>query len=191
MEWAPPPTCTCAGADRRPGSLRGQPHTPSRQLWCIVVALHVLAVPVQCFHSASQRPARPSRDSPPRPRRGPCWARASHPGKGEGGVHAAGSATPSAHRAERGFTPERKCIPEGQTLRPSLGFGPRWPDWHFRLEVACGPGQRASPAGQAVCRMGLWGSRVSLCIFPLLVSHRICLHEKTRQSQLDLVNERG
>lgn len=30
---------------------------PGGQLWCIVVALHVLAIPVQCFHSASRRPA--------------------------------------------------------------------------------------------------------------------------------------
>lgn len=31
--------------------------TPGGLLWCIVVALHVPAVPVQCSHSASQRPA--------------------------------------------------------------------------------------------------------------------------------------
>lgn len=47
---------------------------PSGQLWCIVVALHVLAVPVQCFHSASQRPAWPSRDFSPVP-----WQRALPP----------------------------------------------------------------------------------------------------------------
>lgn len=32
-------------------------------LGCIVVALHVPAVPVQCFHSASQRPALASHSS--------------------------------------------------------------------------------------------------------------------------------
>lgn len=50
-----------------PGRICSAPlaRTPwSGWLRCIVVALHVLAVPVQCFHSASQRPARPSRDSP-------------------------------------------------------------------------------------------------------------------------------
>lgn len=61
--------------------------TPSSgQLWCIVVALHVLAVPMQCFHSASQRPAQPSRDFQPGLVRGlysRCWVtRQGRPGEG-------------------------------------------------------------------------------------------------------------
>ena len=65
---------------------------PSGQLWCIVVALHVLVVPVQCFHSASQRPAWPSRDFLPCLGRGRCrhcWIpRHGRPGREEGqGVH--------------------------------------------------------------------------------------------------------
>lgn len=65
------------GSAFAPGSPHGSPGPcgpatpPGGRPWCIVVALHVLVVPMQCFHSASQRPARSSTDSPPRP-----WRRA-------------------------------------------------------------------------------------------------------------------
>lgn len=73
----------------------------------------------------------------------------------KGAVHAAGRTTSSAHGGGGpGFAPERKSVPEGQTLSPSLAFGPRWLSWHVWPEVASGPGQRASPAGQAVYRTG-------------------------------------
>lgn len=111
----------------------------------------------------------------------------------KGAVHAAGRTTSSAHGGRGpGFAPERKSVPEGQTLSPSLAFGPRWLSWHVWPEVASGPGQRASPAGQAVYRTGrdqsLRGGRISLVPSP--ASLLSCLSSRGNQSQPDLGNGR-
>lgn len=118
------------GAGPRPSLAHSTAHPPRGQLWCIVVALHVLAVPVQCFHSASQRPVQPSRDFPLLPPPIPPAlvvdrpSPQGHGGSGEGGVHTAGSA---ASWEERGVAWRGRTGPVlgGQTLSPSLEFGPR------------------------------------------------------------------
>lgn len=56
-EWARALCCSLGpGPADSPGASAGLV-PPGGLPWCIVVALHVLAVPVQCFHSASRRPA--------------------------------------------------------------------------------------------------------------------------------------
>lgn len=187
------------GSAFAPGSPHGSPGPcgpatpPGGRPWCIVVALHVLVVPMQCFHSASQRPALSSTDSPPRP-----WRRAllrlarGHARRRGRCMQPEGQHRLLTGEGGPGFAPERKSVPEGQTLSPSLAFGPRWLSWHFWPEVASGPGQRASPAGQAVYRTGrdqsLRGGRISLVPSPAgLLS---CLSSRGNQSQPDLGNGR-
>lgn len=107
------------GSAFAPGSPHGSPGPcgpatpPGGRPWCIVVALHVLVVPMQCFHSASQRPARSSTDSPPRP-----WRRA-------------------LLRLARGHARRRgRCMqPEGQHRLPT-GEGGAW--FRSRKEICPG-----------------------------------------------------
>lgn len=138
---------------------------------------------------------------PPAPRQTPhpgpgggrcCVWRVVTPGEGGGACSRKDNIVCSRGRGGPGFAPGRKSVPEGQTLSPSLAFGPRWLSWHVWPEVASGPGQRASPAGQAVYRTGrdqsLRGGRISLVPSPAgLLS---CLSSRGNQSQPDLGNGR-
>lgn len=124
--WSGPPPCHAHTYPELETAL-GAPvasHTPSKQLWCIVVALHVLTVPVQCFHSASQRPAQPSRDSHPGLGGGPCPVRAqlSQKGRGEACVQLEAQCGPLTRRTMASL--QKECVLAGQTVVPHWGLVP-------------------------------------------------------------------